>query len=172
MLSPFDSRHELVIDRLSQRVCFSRWGGAGGVLPSLPGHGAQPVGWKPGFRSVWRHATRDVHHSCLHWIYHWQGHPQHHPAGKQSFQSFIQDDKFPNIWHDLTRTPSLSSAAAPGERRGVPAGGRPVPGWEEEGSCRGKPVLTVCQSSLGNQLSVESRESHGWGELLQGTQKV
>lgn len=49
--------------------CCSRWGGVRGVLPSLPGYGAQPVGWKPGFCSVWRYAARDVHHSCLHWIY-------------------------------------------------------------------------------------------------------
>lgn len=66
----------------------------------------------------------------------------------------------------------FTSAAAPCERWGVSAGGWSLPGWEEEGSSGGKPVLTVRSSSLGNQLPVESWESHGWGELLQGEHKV
>lgn len=61
-----------------------------------------------------------------------------------------------------------TSAAAPGERRGVSPGGGPLPGWEEAGGSGGEPVLSVCQSRLGDQLPVEGRESHGWRELLQG----
>lgn len=47
------------------------------------------------------------------------------------------------------------SAAAPGERRGVSAGGGSLPGGEEEGGGRWELILPVCQSSLGNQLPVE-----------------
>lgn len=65
-----------------------------------------------------------------------------------------------------------SAAAAPGERRGVSAGGGPVPGREEEGGGRGEPVLAVRPGGLGDQLPVEGRASHGRGELLQGESKV
>lgn len=66
-------------------LCLHRRGGVRGVLPSLPGHGAQPTGRQPGLHTVWRHTERDVHHPRLHRLHHWQGHPQHNPAGKQNF---------------------------------------------------------------------------------------
>lgn len=89
-------------------------------------------------------------------------------------EALYQTTKTCTTFNVITFWPALSftSAAAPCERRGVSAGGRSLPGREEEGSSRGKPVLTVRSSSLGDQLPVESRESHGWGELLQGEHKV
>lgn len=67
---------------------------------------------------------------------------------------------------------SSPSASAPSERRGVSAGGWSVPGWEEAGGSRREPVVTVRQSRLGDELPVESWESHGWGELLQGEYRL
>lgn len=77
-----------------------------------------------------------------------------------------------DVQHLKSSTLSLAAAAAPCERRGVPAGGWSLPGWEKEGGSRGKPVLAVCQSSLGDELPVESWEGHGRGELLQGEHEV
>lgn len=160
-------------------LCLHRRGGVRGVLPSLPGHGAQPTGRQPGLHTVWRHTERDVHHPRLHRLHHWQGHPQHNPAGKWNFtftfffflpMAVLFHISLPCVHFQLST--SILSAAASSERWGVPAGGWSLPGWEEAGGSRREPVLAVCQSSLGDELPVESWESHGGGELLQGEHTV
>lgn len=88
-------------------------------------------------------------------------------------------DVYHNFFRLVTSLLSVSnsfffflSAPAPRKRWSVSAGGWSLPGWEEERSSGREPVLPVCKGCLGDQLPVESRESHGWGELLQGEHNV
>lgn len=76
-LRSFFSRVRPHLSSLSHSGCWCRR-----LLPSFPGHGAEPAGWQHRLVPVRRFSERDVHHSCLHCLYHGQTHPEHCETGE------------------------------------------------------------------------------------------